>query len=91
MSTHPQADRLREVQAQTQAAGEFVRWLAEVKGIRLISLQLEPLLAEWKGIDLNALDREQRAMLDELRAARTFDPEIDEREPTGADHDPNAW
>lgn len=77
MSTYPQADRLREVQAQTQAAGEFVRWLAEVKGIRLISLQLEPLLAEWKGIDLNALDREQRAILDDLRAARTFDPEID--------------
>jgi hypothetical protein len=93
MSEHPELDRLKAVQDETQAAGDFVEWLG-TKGIFLaatymydangdvtqdpelaakertfpVHQPLLDLLAEWKGIDQVKVDREKRAILDELRA-----------------------
>jgi len=81
VSDYPEHDKLREVQAETQAAGEFIEWLG-TKGIFLASYieghnfprevptSIQALLAEWAGVDQGAIEREKRAMLASLRAAQ---------------------
>lgn len=76
MSKHPEHDKLQKVSDQTQVIGEFLEW-AEGEGIQLMcvgdgrpyGVSLEPLLAKWAGIDLDKLEVEKRAMLEEVRMA----------------------
>jgi hypothetical protein len=72
----PQIDRMTEVQAESQAVGEFLEWLDEQR-IDLCSVipgsghdrwapitdGREKLLARYFDIDLNALENERRAIL----------------------------
>ena len=83
MSDYPEHDKLTEISAETQAAGEFVEWL-ESKGIHLMrhrsefgqgmhgwgspGKDLRSLLAEWPGIDQSKIETEKRQMLASLRA-----------------------
>lgn len=83
MSTTPQLDRMREVQAESQAVGQFLEWLSEQR-IDLCSLIVgsghdrwapitdgtEKLLARYFGIDLNAVERERRAVLNYFAKAQ---------------------
>jgi hypothetical protein len=77
MSDFPEHDKLAAVQDQSQIVGEFMEW-AEENGYQLMAVDdgrpygvaLEPVLADWLGIDLEKLDKEKRAMLNEMRAER---------------------
>jgi len=62
----------------SQAQGDFLTWLQEEKHWELCELindrlyvpvrfQMEKLLAEFHGIDLNKVEKERRALLDFLR------------------------
>lgn len=84
---YPEHTKLAEISDKSQAIGEFVDWLRD-KGISLCRLyeengvsryypQTDPirdLLADYYDIDQNAIEREKRAMLDELRAAQGLGP-----------------
>ncbi len=75
----PECDRMLAVREQSQAIGEFLDWLDEEKGVELMVLgdggaSYEPfyfntnkLLAEFFDIDLDKVDKEQRAILEELQ------------------------
>lgn len=77
MSKYPQHEKLKKVQDQSQMVGEFLEWLSSKSWTICelnrtddycpIQLRTEELLAEYFGIDLKKLEREKRAMLDELR------------------------
>ena len=73
----PEHEKLKEVQPQSQAIGEFIEWLGE-QGIWLSSFnrfdRLEPindsaekLLARYFEIDLKVLEAEKVALLDAQR------------------------
>lgn len=80
MAETPTLDKMLAVKDQSQAIGEFLDWLDDVKGVELVVLShegsgydpfhysTERLLAEFFGIDLDAADREKRAILAELGA-----------------------
>ena len=70
----PECDKMSAVKAMSQAAGEFIVWLGQLKGISLCRMDkydryypipesLEKLLAECYGIDLDKVERERREML----------------------------
>lgn len=75
---YPQHEKLRVVADQSQMCGEFIEWLG-TKGINLAEWDGEtgrmypthqsttPLLAEFFGIDLKALDAEKAAILKAFR------------------------
>jgi len=78
----PECERLKAVQEQSQIIGEFLEWLGDEKGYFictygdnaefpqlpfLISDSRERLLAEFFGIDLDKVEKEKRALLEELR------------------------
>lgn len=72
----PEHEKLKSCVTDTQAAGDFITWCEDEKGIRLARMNgdrmtqsLTELLAEWKGIDLDEVEREKRAMLDGLAEA----------------------
>jgi len=74
----PEHTKLRQVQARSQAAGEFIDWLSG-EGIFLAREDREPdrivhcpeslmdLLARWLDIDRNRLEQEKSRMLELLR------------------------
>lgn len=78
---YPQHTRLKNVRAQTQAAGEFLEWLCGEGGYVLARWEGKPpfeqlltahvgpydLLARWQGIDRDAFDAEKLAMIAHLR------------------------
>jgi len=75
---YPQHEKVARHQDATQSAGEFLDWLIHEKDIRLvvfdnrnrplvISQTTQDLLAEWVGVDLDALNAEKEAMLDRIR------------------------
>lgn len=79
MSEYSEHEKLHAVRDQSQAIGEFLdlgRWtlcefLPETGEMhaRYEPVQdIQAVLAEWFGIDRDALEREKRAMLDALRA-----------------------
>jgi len=81
VSDYPEHDKLAAVSGETQAAGEFLtwlaaqgyvigRWMAVRRDERLvpISESVETLLAEWKDIDRHEIDREKRAMIAAMSA-----------------------
>lgn len=77
-TAYPEHDKMADVHDKSQAIGEFVDWLSErgyvlatVQGARLVEgrPRTESLLAKFFGIDLEVVEQEKRAMLDQLRAA----------------------
>lgn len=74
----PTLDRMSAVQAQTQPAGQLLEWLEEQgwqivqfgewDQVRVTRPSIERLLAEWQGINLDAAERERRAVLDWVRS-----------------------
>lgn len=78
----PEHQKAHAVQRETQAAGDFLDWL-QAQGWQLIRNPGDrgercyksptQLLAEWQGIDLDALEREKRTMLDELHRQASND------------------
>ena len=69
---------VREV---SHAQGQFLEWLRETKGFRLaqwrddenlapVYVDLNQLLAEFHGIDLNKVKLERRAILDAIRGSK---------------------
>jgi hypothetical protein len=78
-NSYPEHDKLAAVADQSQAIGEFLdlgRWtLCELREWEDARPSFEPVdiqgaLAEWFEIDRDALEREKRAMLAELRGAQ---------------------
>lgn len=78
---YPQHEKLIGVVDESQAVGEFLTWLSEVKGVLLgkwdqeghkltpHNVSVTELLGEYYGIDLKKLDEEKAAMLEVLREA----------------------
>lgn len=76
MTTYPQHEKLRAIKDETQAAYEFIDWLQD-QGIFLaqhvegeyspVGTSMRELLAQWKEIDLDALENEKQQMLVEIR------------------------
>jgi hypothetical protein len=74
----PTLDRMLAVQGQTQPAGQLLDWLEEqgwqiamlddYGQVRVSRPSIERLLAEWQGINLDAAERERRAVLDWVRS-----------------------
>lgn len=77
----PELDKMTACRAQSQAQGEFLDWLMKEKEIVLAKwsndsesdqnlyecpVSIEALLAEFHGIDLNKVEKERRAILEEL-------------------------
>lgn len=79
MSDYPEHEKLAAVKDESQAQGEFLSWLTSEKGVHLfvfdgdsprsLMCSAEDLLAEYHGVDLKALEREKRAMLEQMRRA----------------------
>ncbi len=76
---HPEHDKLMLVKDRSQAVGEFMEWLAEqglficergrFDDLHLTGRNREQLLADFFEIDLNVIEAEKRAMLEQLRQA----------------------
>ena len=77
-------DKLDKVKKESQSCGEFLEWLQNEKELVLsqysqysdtdetlypIHVNIQDLLAEFFGIDLNKLEEEKRHMLETLRKA----------------------
>ena len=83
---YPEHNKLRAVQTQSEAIGEFLDVGLGRLGLDLYETRnefgdqlrravpshrsIESILAEWFEIDLNVLEAEKRAMLDALRTAQ---------------------
>lgn len=78
--SYPEHEKLKAARVQSQAQGEFLAWLQNEKGMFLcvydrlksnypssITTPVIKLLAEYHGIDLNKLEDEKLAMLEEQR------------------------
>lgn len=76
-------EKMTAVQDRSQEIGEFLDWLACVKGLDLCrydgekterwwpaGITAEKLLAEYFGIDLNKAEEEKRAILAQMRGGR---------------------
>lgn len=80
MPPTPELDKMQNITAKSQPAGEFLQWLLEVKGFVLAKYEgdanyphpiyqtTEELLAEHFEIDLKKVEKEKRAMLEYLRS-----------------------
>lgn len=74
----PECDKLHAIKEKSQAVGEFLEWLCQTKGVFLVSFgedgekmcyfqyNREQLLAEFFEIDLNKVEEERQAILEEL-------------------------
>lgn len=76
----PMLDKMEAVRARSQEIGEFLEWLGQQGYVICCSGRYPPapagksteqLLAEYFGIDLEAAERERRAVLDFVREQRT--------------------
>jgi tRNA(Ile2) C34 agmatinyltransferase TiaS len=80
MKTYPEHEKLHLIKDKSQAIGEFLEWLQGEQGcviaqysgddLHPIDSRNEQLLAYFFEIDLVKLEKEKRAMLDELRKAQ---------------------
>jgi hypothetical protein len=78
MPPTPALDKMVAVSDQSQAVGEFLEWL-EQDGLTLARIRAdqyvaihettEALLARYFDVDLDAAEREKRAILDAIRSA----------------------
>lgn len=78
--SHPEHEKLAAIKDKSQAIGGFLEWLEE-QGITLCTLPensdyfvpchmpIQQRLAKYFDIDLNKLEQEKQAMLEELRQA----------------------
>lgn len=78
----PEIDKLRAVQSESQAQGNFLEWLFAEKELVLaqysgedwdhrlwpITRSISDLLAEYHGIDLNKVEKEKLSILEAIRA-----------------------
>lgn len=76
----PECDKMLAIVSKSQLIGEFLCWLDEEKGVDLMVLgdhgiNYEPfyyntaeLLAEFFDIDLDKVEQEKRAILEEIRS-----------------------
>lgn len=79
MSNYPEHEKLKALEGANQIVGNFIEWLGEAGYIIAKEdrygdlypayLRVEQLLAEHFEIDLNTLEREKEAMLEEIRGA----------------------
>lgn len=70
MSDYPEHDKLRAVVVESQAIGEFIDWLEDVKNIYVAShAGLTKLLAEFYMVDLDKIEAEKQIMLRDLEGA----------------------
>ena len=80
MSDYPEHDKLRAIQHESQAVGEFLDWASEKHGAQLsrvpegytdtlmpLGIPTRTLLAEFFEIDEAKIEAEKRAMLASLR------------------------
>ncbi len=66
MSDYPEHDKLKAVVVESQAIGEFIDWLEDVKGIE-IHAPITKLLAEFYKIDLDVIEADKQTMLEKQR------------------------
>jgi hypothetical protein len=86
VAEYPEHEKLKLVKDRSQAIGEFLDWLSDVKDWHLgyhvsridallpASYNIQRLLAEYFEIDLDKLEAEKLAIIEEMRqmnAART--------------------
>jgi hypothetical protein len=77
--TYAEHEKLTVVREESQKLGEFLSWLND-QGVTLCKLdgdeflpwgnRIEVILALYFGVDLDKLEQEKLAMLDEMRAAQ---------------------
>lgn len=71
MSEYPEHEKLKEIQPKSQAIHEFIDWVSTEHGIELSSDHRMPrltnLVAEFFDIDLNKINAEKDAMVEEMR------------------------
>jgi len=82
MTEYPESDKALAVKDCAQACGEFLDWLHQEKAFTLCEVvngeylpvfrSTEDLLHEFFEIDPVKLEKERRAMLDELRGAGSY-------------------
>lgn len=75
---YPECEKMKDVQEDSQKIGEFLDWLLNKRGLVICKWEksgyfeyrrnIEELLAEYFGIDLNKVEKEKRQMLDEIRS-----------------------
>lgn len=77
----PEIDKMHVVKDRSQAIGEFIEWIRSEKGWEIasyndggerlwpVNTSIERLLAEFFGIDLDKVEKEKRALLNQLRRA----------------------
>lgn len=79
MADYPEHEKLQKITLQSQACGEFLDWLQSEKGVTLctynksyeqfypLRVSITEVLGEFFEIDLEKIEQEKRAMLDEIR------------------------
>lgn len=80
----PEIDKMKSVNPQSQAIGEFLVWLQEFKGVSMVHtieeeddcekevpyyFSIEKLLAEYFEIDLKKVEEEKLAILEQFNKA----------------------
>lgn len=83
----PQLAKMQAVQSESQVIGEFIDWLGESgmaictghNGLRgesfyPVSVSIETMLARYFNVDLQAAERERRAVLADLASDAVVDP-----------------
>ena len=81
LNDYPEHEKLKKVQDESQAIGEFLEWVNYEKRYSFCYVDRkteqwypiletkEQLLAEFYDINLDAIEKEKRAMLEEMRQA----------------------
>jgi len=74
---YPEHEKMMKVKEESQAIGDFIDWLSWHKRVHLAKWEndrfspfhydIERLIAEYYGIDLNVIETEKRAMIEEFR------------------------
>lgn len=89
--TMTECDKMHAVQNESQVIGNFLEWLLQKQGMVLCSycdeiglspmvVNIEELLADYFEIDLNKVEQEKRAILDQQRAENDYHTHLDECE-----------
>lgn len=74
--TYPEHEKMSTIVDKSQAIGEFLEWINDVKGYKIckyltgelwpIRTDTEHLLAEYFNINLRIIEKEKREMLNEI-------------------------
>lgn len=65
----PEVEKMKRVQAESQAIGRFLDWMLEKKR-KPTFWNIEQLLAEYYGIDLQKVEKEKMKILEEFRSKK---------------------